>query len=83
MPKTGLSDEEWNNRLHDYAAGTFKFDPKHRRPPPSNKTWYPKLALIDTCTQKAKLIKDQSGNISFGDPKCTCGFHQQIVNSIS
>lgn len=63
MPKTGLSDEEWNNRLNDYQAGTFKLDPKHRRPAPRNKTWYQKLVLVHSCMQKAKLIKDKSGNI--------------------
>lgn len=78
MPKTGLKPSVWHERLKNYAAGTFNFDKDNRRPAKTSK-WFPKLEAIDTCANQNKLVKDASGNISFGDPQCTCGYHAEKV----
>lgn len=74
MPKTGPSDKEWLKRLHDFAAGTFKFS-QGKHPGPNSK-WARELKKIKICP----LFKNPHGGTIFRRqvPVCLCTYHLRV-----
>ena len=70
MPKEGLTAEQWNARLKQYAAGSFTFG-RGQRPGKGSK-WAKKLKTIESCPKYKNPNKL--------DPYrrricCKCGYH--------
>ncbi|KAK7489182.1 hypothetical protein BaRGS_00019560 [Batillaria attramentaria] len=76
MPKDGIGEQQWLQRLRAFAAGTFTF--KKGQHPPKNSKWAKMLQKISDCpSQKAGSMKrDLFGN----EIKCTCSFHPKEKN---
>lgn len=73
MPKTGLSDKEWQERLRSYAHGTFVFG-RGQRPAKSSK-WTRVLENIEKCPKMtAKANFDPLGR----KLECSCGYHISV-----
>lgn len=71
MPKLGLSNKEWSERLRSYAEGKFVFG-RGQRPSKSSK-WTKEIEKIEKCPKmRAKADRDPLGR----KLHCTCGFHK-------
>ena len=73
MPKTGLSDREWRERLQQFAAGSFKFGRGQR--PPKNSVRGRQVDKVEKCPKH--------NNPTLLDPLkreiiCKCGYHVAI-----
>lgn len=74
MPKVGLSEKQWKERLQSYANGTFVFG-RGQRPGKSSK-WTKVLEKIDKCPKmRGKADFDPLGR----KLHCSCGFHIPVV----
>ena len=69
MPKTGLTARQWNDRLHEYARGTYQFG---RGEHPKDPHWVNALAKIKSCLcfRSAASLNPFGGRI-----ECVCGYH--------
>ena len=70
MPHEGLSKQVWNDRLKQYAAGTYAFGQGNH--PPSDSPWAAKIHKIKNCP--AHKSRGQS-TLFGGRVSCRCGFH--------
>ena len=78
MPKEGLSQREWNERLEKSAAGTFQFGRGQR--PPKGSPWAKKLQTVEKCPRHL----NKSGVSPFGKRiNCICGYHKSPSSAVS
>ena len=77
MPKIGLSDREWKERLSSYAQGLFEFSRGQR--PPKGSRRAKELEQVDKCPKHRNPVTHDP----FGRKiQCTCGHHQVKVSEI-
>ena len=77
MPKIGLSNTQWVERLKQYARGKYSFGRGER--PPKESRWAIEIDKIEKCPKQ--------GNLANYDPfgrmiPCTCRYHPQIKVSL-
>ena len=78
MPKTGLTDREWKERLGSFAAGKFQFG-RGQRPPKKSKRALQLLAVESCPKHRSSQKMDVFGRIV----ECKCGFHSNVSNIAS
>ena len=72
MPKKGLPDHVWYQRLQDFAAGKFTFG--RGQAPPKDSYWGRLLARIKSCPASGGTLGDALGQRVV----CYCGYHGVI-----
>ena len=79
MPKTGLSDKEWRERLKSYASGKFVYGRGQR--PQKDTYWAKQVEKIERCP----FQPSSSGSRDvFGRAlTCDCGYHTDKVQTAS
>ena len=71
MPKSGLTPSEWESRLREFAAGSFKF--KRGQRPGKGSAIAIKLAKIERCQLQGR----PAATDPFGRQlTCLCGYHR-------
>ena len=77
MPKTGLSNSEWRQRLHLFAQGNFHFGKGQRPRKGSDRAKV--LERVENCPKHRNSVNvDPFGRRI----QCHCGYHQQKVSLI-
>lgn len=74
MPKTGISDKEWRERLASFVEGKFQFG-RGQRPPKGSKRAQ-QLQSVESCPKhrSSTQLLDVLGR----KIQCKCGFHKSV-----
>ena len=76
MPKTGMSDSEWRERILSFVEGKFEFGRGQR--PPKGSSRAKQLQGVESCPKHCnKQLLDVLGR----KIQCKCGFHQNVRQS--
>lgn len=73
MPKRGLTDGEWKDRLDNFARGSYLFG-RGQRPPKKSKRAL-QLQAVESCP---KQFSSQKLDVLGRTIECTCGFHKSV-----
>ncbi|KAK7939095.1 hypothetical protein WMY93_002421 [Mugilogobius chulae] len=81
MTKTGKPDSYWNDLMHKYARGKFKFSTGQR---PGAKKWRMTLKAIESCPLTPRFsFKVKEYDIFGKKIPCSCGYHQPSTSGSS
>ena len=77
MPKTGLSDSQWRQRLHLFGQGKFEFGRRHRPRKGSDRAQ--ESESVEKCPKHRNSVNvDPFGR----EIQCRCGYHQPKVSEV-
>ena len=77
MPKTGLSDSQWRQRLYLFGQGKFEFGRGHRPRKGSDRAQ--ELERVEKCPKHRNSVNvDPFGR----EIQCCCGYHQPKVSEV-
>ena len=74
MPKGGMTDREWMERLASFMEGKFQFG-RGQRPPKGSKRAL-QLKAVESCPKQRN--SSQLLNVLGRKIQCTCGFHERV-----
>lgn len=78
MPKVGITEREWKERLELYVQGRFEFG-RGQRPPKKSKRAI-KLQAVESCPKhKNPQQKDPLGR----SIQCKCGYHKVSSSNVN